>query len=218
MTEWENLKKEYRELPIPTNGPHQVLEAVRRAQKKRKRWQSITRYGTVAAALFVILLLPGMFLLQGGAKSGNNSVSIKEEEGVSENRTMPFYDKKEKSEQSADTNSAPLTDELECGVSADAADSLYAVSEQEKRAFWAEHKESIQQEIIRQMEERMQNGTVTYYVKSEAYPEEFNILSEEQSCYINQEGFLVVVFEAGTVAPEEQGIQEFTIPKEVATP
>lgn len=223
MTEWEKLKKEYKELPIPSNGPHQVQEAIKRARKKRIRWQGITRYGTVAAAVFVVLLLPGILWLSGGLKSDNYCEDFAVEESASKNMSPFFSGKADGAPEQEEPLQSDGWDDMESGqfdgmVSNDAADNLYIMSEQKQTVFWAAHKEAVSAEIVRQMKERMQNGAATYYVKSEAYPEGFELLSERQSYYINEEGFLVVVFEAGTVAPKEQGDEEFVIPKEVAAP
>ncbi len=217
MSEWEKIKKEYKELPIPTNGPHQVLEAIQRAEQKRKQRRSLISYGTVVAALMLVLLLPGVLFLNGGAKAENYSAKFDDAMvESSKNSSVSVMEKTESAQEKE--NPVPEAGKYDAIASNDTADNLYIMSEDEQHAFWTEYKEAISAEIVRQMQERMQNKAATYYVKSEAYPEGFEILSEEQSYYINEEGTLVFVFEAGTVAPEEQGIQEFTIPKEVAAP
>lgn len=80
MKAWEQMKKEYREIPIPEQGVHQVMEAMARAkrQKSRERWRKLTCYGTIAAAILIVLLLPGMFFMSGGfgGNTEDNAASV----------------------------------------------------------------------------------------------------------------------------------------------
>ena len=60
MEEWEQIKKEYREVEIPKNGSAQVLEAMARAKRNRSKLHYLPRYATVAAAMLLVLLLPNL--------------------------------------------------------------------------------------------------------------------------------------------------------------
>ena len=267
MTEWEQIKKEYREIPIPTDGPHQMLEVIAVAKRRRNRWKHIVKYGSlVAAAMLVIMILPGIFLFSGGfggssdmaapesavskeESTGNGGwfmmdaaesvmdndmalppgTSAPEEgyEGKTNSGGSSMNDFQTEANNSDDANYginnsvSGVENEAEAiptpavGQSNPAQSADKAVGEQEKIVL---PREVISKEILRQMEERMQVKGETYYIKSEAYPDGFEMISEEQAYYVNEEGLLVIVFEAGMVAPEEQGIVEFVIPAEVTAP
>lgn len=228
MTQWEQMKNEYREIPVPADGPQQVLQAMAEAKRKRNRWKNLTRYGSVAAAaLVVVLLIPGMFLFSGGFGASTEDCAYPESERATESASgaAEWF-----SSQSV-KNMAPASDEVPNSSSSTAApeygpqrDAVLqdAVAEEsasgKPEAIWTDRKEAISREIIRQMEERMQENGETYYIRSEEYPQGFELLSEDQDYYINEEGRLVFVFASGSIAPEEQGTVEFLIPAEVFSP
>lgn len=208
MTQWEQIKKEYRDIQVPANGPHQMLQTIADAKQKRNRnrVKYLTRYGAVAAALLIIVLLPGMLLFSGGY-SAKNDAACMEAESKAENGAG-F-----KQSAAEDMDMMPVS-----GNSAPAPEASFDMGEKSEAVPWLKYREEISKEIIKQMEDRMQNNGETYYIKGEAYPEGFELLSEEQEYYVNGEGLWVFVFREGTVAPEEQGIVEFVIPAEVVSP
>ena len=69
--------------------------------------------------------------------------------------------------------------------------------------------------IQSQMKERMaKDESATYWLNSEADEWNFTELPENTAFYLNEKGELVVVFNAGDVAPMYMGVCEFTIPSE----
>ena len=209
MTQWEQIKKEYRDIPGPADGPNQMLQTIADAKRKRNRNRAkyLTRYGTVAAAvLLIIVLLPGMLLFSGGYGAKNDAACV-ETEDVAENGAG-F-----KKSAVADRDEIPVS-----GDSAPAPEVFLDAGEKSEAAPWLKYREEISKEIIKQMEDRMQNNGETYYIRSDECPEGFELLEEEQEYYVNGEGLWVFVFREGTIAPEEQGIVEFIIPAEVVSP
>lgn len=228
MMEWEKLKKEYREVPVPAEGSQQVLQAIAKAKQKRNRITGFAKYGTVAAAALLVLLLPGMLLLSNGFGGSKENSSMMEADSVTQSVTEGgWLAKSDRDNVAMDTNSTVAEEDAKYSYNAtgSTADSLKDESRAETEAeagtemvLWSESREPISKEILRQMEERMQNKGETYYIKSGEYPEGFELLATEQEYYINAEGLLVVVFDAGLVAPKEQGTVEFVIPAEVFQP
>lgn len=244
MTEWEQIKKEYREIPVPANGPHQVLTVMAEAKKKRNRFKRLTQYGTVAAAaLLVVLLLPGMLLFSGGFGASEDNAAMEADCAVESTGSAGGW---VTTESANDMGMVPATNSVatlapeqgydgmankDTAVTEDASN--YSMSDKtavaenstenklqklEERFFTAEEQEAISKEILKQMEERMRENGETYYIKSEEYPEGFEQIAKEQEYYVNADGLLVVVFRAGVVAPKEQGAVEFIIPAEVVSP
>ena len=114
MTQWEQIKNEYRELPVPEGGRQQMLQAMADAKQKRNRRKRLTGYGTVvAAALLVVLLGPGMRLFSGGFASMNDS-AVLEKDCAAESATA---DGAWFSQSKADTM-APVTDSTAAEVPA----------------------------------------------------------------------------------------------------
>ena len=200
MTQWEELKKEYKEITIPEGGAEKLQAVMEEAKRKRCRRKTRTGYGTmVAAALLLLLLVPGNMFLSGGAakESCNDAVvqgagrfngNIAPESAMPE---MPAYQ----------------------------ADCEYSMNGSWKETTSEEElNDVISREILSQMELRMKETKEIYYVKSEHYPNGFERLEDDQEYYINEDGLLVIVFLAGTVAPEEQGSVEFVIPAGVFLP
>lgn len=99
MNEWEQMKKEYREIPIPEQGVHQVMEAMARAkqQKTRERWRKLTRYGTVAAAILIVFLLPGILFMSGGfGASMEDSAAVEADKWTESTGAGAAFDSSEK--------------------------------------------------------------------------------------------------------------------------
>lgn len=246
MTEWEQIKKEYREVSIPADGPHQMLKVLAEAKRKRDRWKHLAKYGSiVAAAILVIVILPGMLLFSQGfggsmdMAATESAVSKEESTGINGWFTK---DSAETVEEDRNMASAEIVDsddfdygmsnivvEAESGTdftvtpaagqnSPEQSMDNTKLNKEEKKEVLTLPLNAISAEILRQMEERMKTTGETYYIKSEAYPEGFEKITEEQEYYINEDGLFVIVFETGKVAPKEQGIVEFVIPAEVAVP
>ena len=208
MTELEQLKKEYREIPVPADGPHQMLETIASAKRKRNRFKNLAKYGSVAAAAVLVLLLPGMLLFSGSFAAKEDSAYMEADKVAAESTGADgMFDMK------ADTYKAPATNDMYTqGIIEDNATGAGGGFQK------ADEREAISKEILRQMEERMQTAGETYYSKSEKYPDGFEMINENQKHYYTAEGLLVIVFEAGEVAPKKQGAIEFVIPAEVFTP
>jgi len=269
MTEWEQIKKEYKKIPVPADGPHQMLEVIAAAKHKRDRWKHIAKYGSiVAAAMLMIVILPGIFLFSGGFGGSSDmaapesAVSRKESTGsnewftkdsaesVMENSNMALKPDTEYNKTNAGASSGNgTTDSSTEMVDADSVD--YGVNDkffgaesgtdsmltpaagqespeqstdstelnrEEKIEEFSLPLDAVSAEILRQMEERMKETEETYYIKSETCPNGFVRITGEQEYYINEEGLYVIVFEAGKVAPKEQGKVEFVIPAKIVQP
>lgn len=245
MMEWEQIKKEYREIPIPADGPRQMLQAIAKAKKKRNRFKNLAKYSTVAAAVLLVLLLPGMLLFSGGFGAKKENASMKAD-CVAESGLNSGSGSKNNASHAGATPSTSYDMSVQEGIlNAESSavgetvpeDELpkYSYSEDTMQdedrkdialesvatdlsAVTEEQKEAISREVLRQMEERIRNAGETYYIKGEQYPDGFEQIGEEQKYYINEARLLVVVFTAGAVAPEKQGTMEFIIPAEVYSP
>lgn len=72
----------------------------------------------------------------------------------------------------------------------------------------------ISEEILRQMEYRVQNEGASFFIPGRGWPESdcFKEISPEQNFYINMENQLVIVFDEYEVAAGNMGMPEFVIP------
>ena len=75
--------------------------------------------------------------------------------------------------------------------------------------------QAVSEEIARQMQSQIAEDTAFYYLKNEEGPDGFEMISEDQNYYFNNEGKLVIVFDEYDVAPGSEGCPEFVIPDEV---
>ncbi len=238
MTEWEQIKKEYKEIPVPADGTHRMLQAIAEAKRKRNRFKNPARYGTVAAAVVLMMLLPGMVLFSGGIGNQSKDMSM-EADCTTESAAESGWFKQENTNVMVVTpflNGMKATQDAMDGVTgagcddaAKAEEPKYSYADEEEISNgaladqeWNNSKvnleayaDAISEEILRQMKERMQNEGKAYYIKSEECPEGFFAIEADQEFYINEEGLLVIVFHAGIVAPIDQGTTEFIIPAEV---
>ncbi len=221
MTQWEEMKKAYGDIPIPADGPLKLLETMEKAKQQRNqaakqkqcRIRAFTKYATIAAAVFVVVLLvPGIMLFSGGFGATAEDAAMPMEPEQSYNNTAGNASNWYAKTESADNNTA--VPEVE---SSSMMDSM-VTQEASVEVFSPEVREAVSKEILRQMEKRMQAADGTYYIKSEAYPQGFEQITERQQHYINAEGLLVIIFSKGTVAPVEQGRVEFVIPATVFQP
>lgn len=228
MTQWEQIKSEYKNIPVPDEGSKRVLQAIGEAKEKRNRFKQLSKYATVAAAvLLVVILGPGMILFSGGMGAAKEDSAYLEMEYKSESAGADggsFRTQGVKDEMSPATSngSASKPPEAMQNVKAEADAALPAESPEyglnEPDCFTAEEIEAISREIISQMEMRMREMGETYYIRSEENSAGFEQIAKDQPFYINGDGQLVIVFEAGMVAPIEQGDIEFIIPVSVAAP
>ncbi len=223
MTEWEQIKKEYREIPIPTDGPHQMLEVMASAKRKRDQWKRVVKCGSgVAAALLVVILLPGIVFFNSGFGESKDMAApetlFDSAESTGSSDGWFFATEAGTAEENkAEAPQSTASSEVDCDGAMNNVGSSAPVLENSAEDF-SLCIENISAEILRQMETRMQENGETYYIKSELYPEGFEKISEEQNYYVNEDELYVIVFEAGTVAPEAMGVIEFIIPAEVAVP
>ena len=244
MTEWEQIKKEYSELPVPAEGPQQVLAAMAKAKQKRSRIRQVTRYAPVAAAVLLVLLLPAGMLFSGGFGRTMNDAAMEadcviqgtggtydQESAVSEKKhtfgfsaTEKFYDdtatNEETAESAKDSSNSTMTDSLE-GFAEEIVlgdESGATLEAPTASGFSQEVQEDISREVLRQMAEQTQKNGAVYYSQSEEDTEGAALFDKKSYCYINGEGLLVLVYEAGVLAPAEQGTVEFIIPAKVYQP
>ncbi len=75
----------------------------------------------------------------------------------------------------------------------------------------------ISSEILRQMQEQVQNNEGRYYITGLGWLEEtcFHEIAPDQNFYLNEENQLVIVFEKYEVAPGSMGLPEFVLDTEV---
>lgn len=236
MTELELLKNEYRELPVPAEGPQQMLQSIAKARHMRKRAlrkTAITYALAVAAVVVVVISKPMLRFGVDSAKKSSEATSMDtglwQESGnfngaadaVMEEKPMgDFTDKEYSMEQAVEET---MEGSMEDSMASVVTDSMTAQQKNDNttakaRSFSEEEQNRISKEILRQMKEQMEEPGIVYYVKSEEYPEGFELISAEQTYYVNAEKFVVIVFEAGKVAPKELGKIEFVIPAEIVSP
>lgn len=195
MTQWEQLKNEYRDVTVPVNGQAQMLVTMEKARQKRNNHKKYLKYGSlVAAAMLVLLLLPASMFRMGSKSAAPETAfqntggmmfdavmeeSVMEESAVEEGWLM-------NSTTTADSMAAPEMD-------------MSMEAPEERAGFSEEELEAIRLEISGQLGEDV-------------------VIDNSIEYYINEEGLYVIVFEAGEIAPEEQGVVEFVIPVEVVSP
>lgn len=201
--EWEQIKTEYKEIPVPEHGMAQMEEAMQRAVYHRSRRKKVIEYGTIAAALLLIFILPKSFM--GGFSANSNEKAENTAKGImeesKEENASVFYDgivegiEDEESDMTADLgitesfgmlSSMPQLKqensmESELLIEVKDGDRMLSVS------LSKEEVKAINQEISYQMGETLG-------------------ISQEQAYYINEDGLLVIVWEERI---------EFVIPKTV---
>lgn len=69
MTQWEQLKNEYRDMTVPAYGQAQMLAAMEKARQKRINRRKYVKYGSLAAAAMLLLLLMPKNMFRMGSKS-----------------------------------------------------------------------------------------------------------------------------------------------------
>lgn len=205
MTQWEQLKNEYRDMTVPANGQAQMLAAMEKARQKRSSQRKYVKYGSlVAAAMLLLLLVPDNLFRMGSKSAAPETVT-------QDNGGMMFDAVVEESAVEegwfADMNMATGSAEApDCNVSVDAptaedtvSSAVTEASPMERIIFSDEELEAIALEIEKQSGEKV-------------------VIDNSIEYYINEQGLLVILFEAGESAQEEQGAMEFVIPNEVVSP
>lgn len=204
MTQWEQMKKEYSEIAVPEEGRQRVLAAMEKARRKKYRIRRILQYGSMAAALAVVIFAGGFSAIRQAGKSAENCADSQQSFKKVSEPVLP--------------QNADCATEFISGGEYKESGTEYSFSAMPEAAaqdtVLSTKREEISKEILRQMEERMQTRGETYYIKSETYPDGFSLLKDTQAYYYS-DGNLVITFAAGEVAPESQGTVEFIIPPEV---
>jgi len=214
MTQWEQLKNEYREIPVPVNGQAQMLVAMEKARQKRSNRKKYVKYASLAAAAMLVLLLMPKNMFRMGSKSaapgsaarGNGGMmfdAVMEESAVEEGFWFTGTDTATGSAEMDMSQAETPMEEVPAEESIDATEDLMTSITQgaptDRREFCAEELAAISLEISKQTGEGV-------------------IVDNSVEYYINEEELYVIVFEAGEIAPEEQGRLEFVIPAEVVSP
>jgi len=214
MTQWEQLKNEYREIPVPVNGQAQMLVAMEKARQKRSNRKKYVKYASLAAAAMLVLLLMPKNMFRMGSKSaapesaardngGMMFDAVMEESAVEEGFWFTGTDTATGSAEMDMSQAETPMEEVPAEESIDATEDLMTSITQgaptDRREFSAEELAAISLEISKQTGEGV-------------------IVDNSVEYYINEEELYVIVFEAGEIAPEEQGRLEFVIPAEVVSP
>ena len=200
--ELEQIKIEYRNIPVPADGAAKLQPVMQRAREKRNARRPVAAYGSLAAAAAVlILLIPGMrsIFLMGSAAGGSDMMYDAAVEESAEISPVTDCVPETESTKTYTTYQANLKD----GAAASEVKAEFGVTDSLWDTISIEERNAIEAEILLQMENR----------EEEFY--EFSSLSSEQDFYLDEAGCLNVVFPAGSLAAEEYGDIFFTIPKEV---
>lgn len=225
LKELEQLKKEYKEIPVPKDGVAGVQAAMERAVKKKRLKKRLGYYVvTAAAAALVILVMPkDMFRGNFAAnESMNKGVASMMKDTFSGGAAAPesndeygymdavSQEKEEASSEKTDGTGGRFGMESTTDATESATD---YDGQKEFLLDDAEVRIKISEEIKKQVnsatgEERER------IEKSGIFWMDFDCITKEQEYYFNQEGTLVIVFRAeGTLSGMKT--LEFVIPDEV---
>lgn len=209
--EWEQIKTEYKEIPVPKNGMAQMEEAMEKAVYHRSRRRKVTAYSAIVVALLLILVLPKSFLGEFRINSSEEAENRTNGMGIPKDTTIEFKEKEVNSsalydsiaEEIEDIESDRVTDFGVTESFGTVSSMLPVQKESGMESEWRievkdgdnvlsiclskEEVKAINQEISGQMGEMVG-------------------ISQEQAYYINEDGLLVVVWEE---------MIEFVIPKAV---
>lgn len=223
LNELEQLKNEYKGIPIPENGVPGVQAAIEAArQKKRLKKRLISYTSMAAAALLMVVVMPSAFLnLFAAGGAANESAGIgydnKAKDMVYSESCDGAWDANV--QESVTTQSGLAKPTLTPG-SAEAPESAGADNEQGKYGFDYSIlsdktvRDNIKAEITRQIKSRGMGGEEAFVAM--AASSSMLILDEKEAYYyLDEKGQLVIVFWAGELAPEDYGEIEFVIPDEV---
>lgn len=191
MTQWEQLKTEYREIPVPENTRGKICAAVTRAKEKKARLRMITKYTSlVAAAMLVLFLMPSAFFRMGSKSAAPESAMQNKNDAVCDtvfDMDMNFEMMEEPVMEEA-AMEEPAVEEgwFASGTATDAAPA-------EKICFTEEQYKAIEEEIFRQTGEHTIDTDAVY---------------DCNNYYINEQGLYVFVTDG----------EEYIIPAEVVSP
>lgn len=231
LNELEQLKKEYKEIPIPENGVAGVQTAIEKARQKKRLKKRLINYASIAAAaVMVVVVMPsafiGLFAAGGAANESAPDGYYNESKDMIHAGTAAEdsdYGKTEApTSQTGQTKPTRAPGDVVAPESVTDSESVKgdAIPSVDVECFASgilsdkSVQDKISAEITRQISFRRAAGEEAFVammeVSSGCY---FDI--GKQKCYQNAEGQLVIVFKAGELAPEIYGDIEFVIPDEV---
>lgn len=247
MTEWEQMKKEYRDVQIPANGPHQMLEMIEKAKRDRRKsqWKRAARYGAaIAAAILVVLLIPGFMLLSGGFSGSSDETAVEADRnnmaytGSGQESAKGTYSDAGSAEYSysvmspaanqstAAMDSEAVTEEMGSAGGNSNGSCAYA-SEPEKAENDTEERRPVSELLLllSETQKEMLCGEISRQMEErrqqgEEYYTMYDVLTEEvllegQSFYMRKDGQIVIEYAPGIIAPEAYGNISFLIPEEI---
>lgn len=228
LNELEQLKNEYKEIPIPENGVAGVQAAIEKARQKKRFKKRLVSYASmVAAAVMVIVVMPSafsvLFAAGGAAESAPNGYFNASKDAIHmDAEAEDFnYGKTEKpATQAGQSEPSTIPGCTVVPGNADscestAGDAMAAVESFDSGMLSDEAvQDKIRAEITRQIEKRWAAGEEVFIVIWASLGD-LGFDLGKQKCYRNAEGQLVIVFKAGELAPENYGDIEFVIPDEV---
>ncbi len=197
MSELEQLKIEYREIPVPKEGLTRIEAAMQKAAEKKALKKRLMKFGTLtAAAMFVFVAGIGTIAMSGGMKMANESAGFATEKGDD------FTDNKYTD---GVLNIGNTAVEMESSKS----DAVMEVPGQAVTGPGQELKKL--KDCIHISGQGLENlgKEVAFQLKLQ------NIINitGEQNCYFDGEGQLVLVFEAGELFEDSAEVQ-LVIPEE----
>lgn len=223
----EQLKKEYKEIPIPENGVAGVHTAMERAMRKKRLKKRMVGFAAMAAAaVFVVAIFPkGMFFPGGSAK--NESAGVRYDtmskgwgggatasEADGNYGYSDYYNEKVTEDMVINPTSGNVDQESEYGVMTESASAGESVQDYGNPLDKEETRSKISEEIREQI--RLAEGEeMERFAEGGVHWSEVASITKEQEYYFNEEGRLVIVFRAGELAPTLHETMEFVIPDEV---
>ena len=209
--EWEQIKTEYKEIPVPKHGMAQIEEAMEKAVYHRSRRKKVTAYSAIAAALLLILVLPKSFLGEFLVNSSEEAENTTNGMGLAKDTAIEFKEKEINSSVLYDSITEEIED-IEADMAADfgVTESFGTVSSmlpvQKESGVESEWRievkdgDNILSIFLSKEEVKAINQEISYQ-RGETIS-----ISEEQAYYINEDGLLVVIWEETL---------EYILPKEV---
>ncbi len=209
--EWEQIKTEYKEIPVPKHGMAQIEEAMEKAVYHRSRRKKVTAYSAIAAALLLILVLPKSFLGEFLVNSSEEAENTTNGMGLAKDTAIELKEKEINSSVLYDSITEEIED-IEADMAADfgVTESFGTVSSmlpvQKESGVESEWRievkdgDNILSIFLSKEEVKAINQEISYQ-RGETIS-----ISEEQAYYINEDGLLVVIWEETL---------EYILPKEV---
>ena len=209
--EWEQIKTEYKEIPVPKHGMAQIEEAMEKAVYHRSRRKKVTAYSAIAAALLLILVLPKSFLGEFLVNSSEEAENTTNGMGLAKDTATELKEKEINSSVLYDSIAEEIED-IEADMAADfgVTESFGTVSSmlpvQKESGVESEWRievkdgDNILSISLSKEEVKAINQEISYQ-RGETIS-----ISEEQAYYINEDGLLVVIWEE---------MLEYILPKKV---